>query len=124
VLKLSRAVYYDSRTRAPSARAQTDATLSVTSAEVHARSRGTYRAPRVHADRRLGLGVRCSRKRVARLMAAAGLVWVSHRRERPGSRPLPATHADLVQRRFITNGPTGCGVPNIPRGRERCTAPR
>ena len=105
VLRLSRAAYYDHLTRPPSAREQADAVLSVTIAEVHARSRGTYGAPRVHADLRLGLGVRCGRKRVARLMAAAGLVGVSHQRKRAGTGPLPATHTDLVQRRFTADGP-------------------
>ena len=105
VLNLSRAVYYDTLTRAPSVREQADTALTATIAEVHARSRGTYGAPRVHAELRLGLGVGCGRKRVARLMAAAGLVGVSHHRKRARTGPLPATHADLVQRRFTADGP-------------------
>jgi HTH-like domain len=32
---------------------------------IHARSRGTYGAPRVHAELRLGLDIRVGRKRVA-----------------------------------------------------------
>jgi len=105
VLNLSRAAYYDNLTRAPSAREQADAVLTATIGEVHVRSRGTYGAPRVHADLRLGLGVRCGRKRVARLMAAAGLVGISQRRKRAGTGPLPATHADLVRRKFTAEGP-------------------
>jgi transposase-like protein len=42
--------------------------LTVQIREIHACSRGTYGTPRVHAELRLGRGVRCSRKRVARLM--------------------------------------------------------
>ena len=38
-------------------------------------------------------------------MAAAGLVGVSHQRKRAGTGPLPATHEDLVQRRFTADGP-------------------
>ena len=53
--------------------------------EIHARSRGTYGAPRVHAELRLGLDVRVGRKRVARLMRAA-----RHR----GRPPPPAARAD------------------------------
>lgn len=53
----------------------------------------------------LGLGMRCGRKRVARLMRHAGLVGVCHRRKRRGHRPLPAPHEDLVRRDFTAAGP-------------------
>ena len=105
VLNLSRAVYYDTLTRGPSVRDRVETVLTATIGEVHARSRGTYGAPRVHAELHLGLGVRCGRKRVARLMAAAGLAGVSHQRKRAGTGPLPATHDDLVQRKFTADGP-------------------
>jgi len=105
VLKLSRNAYYDGLVRSPSLRHGADEVLTTTITEVHARSRGTYGAPRVHAELRLGLGVRCGRKRVARLMAAAGLAGVSHQRKRAGAGPLPAPHEDLVRRRFVASGP-------------------
>jgi hypothetical protein len=41
--------------------------------QIHARSRGIYGAPRVHAELRLGLDVQDGRKRVARLLHAAGV---------------------------------------------------
>src|SRR5918997_265583 len=63
-----------------SARAQADAALAAQIAAVHARSRRTYGAPRIHAALR-AQGTRCARKRVARLMRAAGLVGC-HRRRR------------------------------------------
>ena len=56
VLNIPRSSYYDSQGRAPSARAAQDAALSATIATVHAASRGTYGAPRVHAELRLGDG--------------------------------------------------------------------
>ncbi len=105
VLKLSRTAHYDGLVRSPSARHRADEVLTTTITEVHARSRGTYGAPRVHAELRLGLGVRCGCKRVARLMAVAGLVGVSHQRKRSGAGPLPAPHEDLVRRRFVASGP-------------------
>lgn len=105
MLELPRATYYDLRDRAPSARDERDEQLLVQVRDVHARSRGTYGAPRVHADLRLGAGVACGRKRIARLMAAAGPTGISHHRKRAGTRPLPAPHEDLVRRRFVADGP-------------------
>jgi putative transposase len=83
-------------------RAIADAALAEQIRDIHARSRGTYGAPRVHAELRLGLGVRVGRKRVARLMRGAGVVGV-HRRRRHGltRRDPAATSApDLVERQF------------------------
>jgi transposase InsO family protein len=73
VLAVSRAGYYAWVRRGVSARTQADAELTGTIRQVHARSRATYGAPRVHADLAAG-GIRVGRKRVARLMRAAGLV--------------------------------------------------
>jgi len=85
VLDLPRASYYDSLTRPLSARSRVDAALTVAVTEAHTASRGTYGAPRVHAELRLGLGTCCGRKRIARLMTAAGLVGVSHQRNDPAT---------------------------------------
>ncbi|WP_106818167.1 IS3 family transposase [Janibacter massiliensis] len=105
VLNIPRSSYYDSQGRAPSARAAQDAALSATIATVHAASRGTYGAPRVHAELRLGMGVAVGRKRVARLMRQQGSVGVCHHRKGRGHRPVPAVHEDLVQRRFVADAP-------------------
>lgn len=59
MLRVSRSGYYEWLGRAPSARQVTDEQLSTTITEVHQASRGTYGAPRVHAELRLGLGVAC-----------------------------------------------------------------
>lgn len=90
VLGISRSGFYEADGRAPSARTVADEALVATITQVHHASRATYGAPRVHAELRLGLGVRCGRKRVARLMRAAGLVGACHRRKRRGHRPAPA----------------------------------
>jgi putative transposase len=58
VLGVARAGYYAWASRPPSARAVADTALLEQIREIHARSRGTYGAPRVHAELRLGLGVR------------------------------------------------------------------
>lgn len=104
VLGIARSSYYDAATRPPSKRAVADADLSATIQRVHADSRGTYGAPRVHAKLTLGLGLACGRKRIARLMRQAGLAGVCHHRKR-GHRPAPATHEDLVQRVFTADAP-------------------
>ena len=87
--------------RGVAARAQADADLTTQIAAVHARSRRTDGAPRVHAELRAA-GVRCARKRVARLLRAAGLAGC-HRRRRvrttvadPAHTPAP----NLVARDF------------------------
>ncbi len=102
VLKVSRTGYYDWASRRPSARSQADAALEDTIAMVHAQSRGTYGSPRVHAELRLGLGIRCGRKRVARIMRSSGLHGVCHPRKLR-NRPAPATHEDLVRRVFTAD---------------------
>lgn len=104
VLNLPRSTYYEAIGREPSGRAVADAELSATITAVHEESRGTYGAPRVHAELRLGLGIRCGRKRVARLMRAAGITGVCHGRKRR-HHPQPATHEDLVRRDFTATGP-------------------
>jgi putative transposase len=80
VPRVARSAYYAWARRGVSARARADEELTTRIAAAHARSRQTYGAPRVHAELRAG-GTRCARKRVARLMRAAGLVGC-HRRRR------------------------------------------
>ena len=105
VLNIPRSSYYERASREPSARARADEHLTALITQVHAQSRGTYGAPRVHAELRLGLGIACGRKRVARLMRQQGLVGVCHHRKGRGHRPVPAVHEDLVQRRFVADAP-------------------
>ncbi len=105
VLGISRAGFYEAVGRPLPARQIADDVLVATITKIYAQSRQTYGAPRVHAELRLGLGVACGRKRVARLMRQTGLVGVCHRRKRRGQSPLPASHEDLVQRKFTADGP-------------------
>ena len=72
VLKVSRSGYYAWRERPPSERSRADAALAEKIGRVHRDSKGTYGAPRVHAELAFG-GTRCGRKRVARLMRESGL---------------------------------------------------
>jgi putative transposase len=114
MLDVSASGYYAWLTRARSARAPEDARLTTEIHRIHAASRGTYGAPRIHAEL-VATGTRVSRKRVARLMRSAGLRGVSRRKRivttvrAPGARPAP----DLVQRQFTAAGPDRLWVADI-----------
>lgn len=105
VLNVSRSGFYEWCDRPPSARDVEDAYLANTIVDIHRDSRCSYGTPRVHAELRLGLGVRVGRKRVARLLRLTGRPGISHRHKRRGRRPDPAVHEDLVQRRLVAAGP-------------------
>lgn len=114
VLGVSPSGYFAWRRRGPSARASSDAALSARIRAIHARSRGTYGVPRVHAELRAD-GTNVGRKRVARLMAQAGLVGVHRRRfVRTTVRDRDALPApDLVNRDFSAAGPDRLWVADI-----------
>jgi putative transposase len=119
VLGVARAGYHAWASRPPSQRTLEDAYLGEQIRQIHARSRGTYGAPRVHAELRLGLDVHVGRKRVARLMRDHGLQGV-HRRRRHGStrRDPTATPApDLVERNFLPPEPDRLWVADITQQR-------
>ncbi len=106
VLAVARSAYYAWARCGVSARARANEQLAARIAAVHARSRRTYGAPRVHAALR-AQGVRCARKRVARLMRAAGLVGC-HRRRRARTTVADPAHTpapNLVARDFTASGP-------------------
>ena len=115
LLGVSPSGYYAWRKRPPSARARADAALTTTIRAIHAGSRGTYGAPRVHAELGDVHGVRCGRKRVARLMRADGLAGVCRRRSvRTTRRDEGATASDdLVKRAFAATAPDRLWVADI-----------
>jgi transposase InsO family protein len=99
LLGVSPSGYYAWEKRAPSARAVANAALTERIRAVHGRSRGTYGAPRVHAELRATEPV--GKKRVARLMRQAGLVGCRPRGVRRTTIPDPTAQAnDLVTRNF------------------------
>lgn len=105
VLGVSPSGYYAWHRRGPSRRAQRDAELLERIKLIHTKSHGIYGAPCIHAELRRKHQMRCSRKRVARLMREAGLVGVHRRRKRGSTRRDPArpSYSDLVQRSFTPN---------------------
>ncbi len=112
MLQVSTSGYYEWCGRPPSRRAVADEALSVQIRKIHACSRGTYGAPRVHAELRLGRGVRCGRKRVARLMRAACLCGIYRRLGRRAA-PVAPVHDDLVRRRFVADAPDRLWLTDI-----------
>ncbi len=114
LLDVSTSGYYAWLHREPSQRAQSDAVLLERISQIHTRSRGTYGAPRIHAQLRAE-GVSVGRKRVARLMREAGIQGVSRRRKvfttrrDSNSRPAP----DLVDRQFHADAPNRLWVADI-----------
>ncbi len=115
VLGVSEAGYYAWRSRPPSAHALADAALLTRVRTIHAGSRETYGSPRVHAELQTA-GHKHGRKRVARLMRAAGLVGASRRRvgvtttkRDKDARPAP----DLVDRDFTATAPNQLWVADI-----------
>lgn len=96
MLGVSRQGYYAWAGRGPSARARRDTELTEKIRAHHQASDEIYGAPRIHADLRQIDGIGIGRKRVARLMRAAGLTGVSRRRavarrSRIGRQPRPRT---------------------------------
>jgi putative transposase len=113
-LGVSRAGYYAWRERAPSARSVADADLTTCIKAIHRASRETYGAPRIHAEL-IDDGVHVGRKRVERLMRAAGIAGVSRRKAVRTTfrdeRVRPA--CDLVDRNFYADQPSQLWVADI-----------
>jgi len=114
VLGVSASGYYAWRQRPPSARARADAGLTARISAIHQYSRATYGAPRIHEELSVA-GIHVGRKRVARLMKAAGLGGVSRRKwmtttvRDHNARPAP----DLVNRQFVAPAPNCLWVADI-----------
>ena len=113
LLGVSLSGYYAWTKRRPSRRTQADAALVTEIRAAHEASRGTYGAPRIHADL-AAKGIHIGRKRVARLMSAAGLAGVSRRKfvtttVKDGGRQAP----DLVNRNFTADLPNLLWVADI-----------
>jgi putative transposase len=106
-LGVSRQSFYAWCQRGPSARTRADQQLLEQIRKIHRASRGTYGAPRVHAELCDDYGVGVGRKRVARLMRAHGLVGCHRRRRRGLTRSDPAATPapDLVGRLFDPGAP-------------------
>jgi putative transposase len=113
LLGVSPSGWYAWSKRQLSPRSKRDAELTTAIRAAHTASRGTYGAPRVHAELAAN-GIRIGRKRVARLMSQSGIAGVSRRRfvtitVRDGGRQAP----DLVDRNFTATAPDQLWVADI-----------
>ncbi len=115
VLGVSRSGYYAWLGRVRSAREAADEELLAKIKAIHQESRGTYGAPRIHAELRKKHQVSCSRKRVARLMRQSGLVGVHRRKDRGTTQrdPRRESYPDLVERQFEASAPNTLWVADV-----------
>jgi putative transposase len=102
LLEVSRAAYYQRRAGVPSPRAAADTAITEKITLIHDRSGGTYGSPRIHQALRKDEGVACGKRRVARLMRAAGLEGRRKKRWRTTTIADPAAQRarDLIRRDF------------------------
>ena len=115
VLDVSSAGFYGSRSRASSARAQTDALVLGRVRDAYDTSGATYGAPRIHRQLQDD-GVRVGKKRVARLMRSDGLVARAPRRA--WTHTTDSTHAhpiapNLLDRQFTVSAVDRVWVSDI-----------
>ena len=100
VLDVARSSFYAWRTRCQARRSQEDECLLSEIVHIHAESGEVYGSPRIHAELRRR-GRRHARKRVARLMKAAGLQARRRRKYRRARRDSALPIApNLLDRRF------------------------
>jgi len=129
LLEVSRAADYANGADSPSTRQLVDQELTEHIRQAHQGSKGRYGAPRIHAQLRRD-GHRHGRKRIARLLRAAGLHGRTPRRFKRTTiaDPAAAARADLVRRDFAVDAaastPAGAGTsPTSRPGRAGCTWP-
>lgn len=114
MLGVARSGYYAWLLRKPSEHQKRDVQLKDKIKEIHARSRGTYGAPRIHAELKF-IGEHTSKKRVHRLMRELQIVgasrrrWITTTKRSESYRPAP----DLVERKFTATRPDQLWVADI-----------
>ena len=115
VLGISRSGFYAWVERPMCERRRVDLMLTGKIAAIHRRSRDTYGSPNIHAELADDHGIRVGRKRVARLMRAAGLKGATLRRfvVTTTSDPQARKPVDLVERNFYATAPDRLWVADI-----------
>lgn len=107
VVAVSRQGYYAWRGREPSQHQRVDADLTAQLAAIHEQSGRTYGSPRLQAELR-EQGIRCSQRRIRRLLQQAGLPTRYAKRKRPRTTQSNPTHfkfANHLKRDFQATVP-------------------
>jgi putative transposase len=115
LLRVSKSGFYSWMRRPMSVHTRMDVRLTAVIRAIHEYSKGTYGAPRVHAELVFGQSMHVARKRVARLMRAAGLRGVQKRRyvRTTVSDPSDRWAPDLVERNFTVSRPNRLWVADL-----------
>ena len=114
VLQVSRSAYYSWHQAGSSMREQHNQAIVERISQIHQQSHRTYGSPRIwHALRQQG--IRCSRKRIARLMHIHGIRAKMVRRFKvtTRSRSTQVMAPDLVQRQFMIHQPNRVWTSDI-----------
>ncbi|MCB0983855.1 MAG: IS3 family transposase [Ilumatobacter sp.] len=112
LVEVPRSSFYAWAGHEPSAREVADATLLELIRGIHRRSRRTYGAPRVQGQL-ARVGTHVSRRRVARLMAADGLVGAHARKKWRRGRPDTGGAPDRLNRNFTAERPNAAWVADV-----------
>jgi len=115
VLQVSRSGFYAWLGRPMCQRRRFDLVLTGKIAAIHRRSRDTYGSPNIRAELADDHGICVSRKRVARLMRAAGIKGATLRKfvVTTTSDPQAQKPVDLVERQFYATAPDRLWVADI-----------
>ena len=115
VLGVSRSGFHAWQARRPSARRLEDDRLTERIAAIFDANNKVYGSPRIHAELVLGDGERLGRKRVERLMRAAGITAIQPRRRGRTTISIPGVRVaeDLVDRHFLASVPNRLWVADI-----------
>ena len=114
VLAVSTSGYYAWRKRPESRRRQQNRRLVVEIKAIHSESRQTYGSPRIH-DELKDRGIRCGKKRVARLMRLHGIEAKQTRRFKAttdSKHTLPVAE-NVLSRQFTPSAPDGVWSADI-----------
>ena len=111
---VSRSGYYRWLNRKPSLREQRDELLKQELLKIYHRGRGNYGSPRIRRDLRK-MGLRCSKKRVERLMKELGIMAKHKKKYKVTTdswHKYPVAE-NLLNRNFNPSGPNQCWVSDI-----------
>ena len=113
VLRVSSSGFYSCGKRPPSSREKENLGLAQKIEEIYLEGRQLYGSPRIHG-RLIKMGIKCSRKRVARLMKKQGLAAKMRNKWKRTTKPNKREAAkNLVQQKFTVSIPNSVWVSDI-----------